>query len=271
MVLRARDLALEELHGDASRDIARLRPLLASLMAHDPDNTYHVDTEDFLMDPEDPDSAAQRLLRVFWAPAMSHRAAASGEIEPIIALDGTHCWSLHGGILFNMVGLDSSNHVIPLAHMWAQVENTENWTAFCQYALEKFGDFVNVGNAAIFSDREKGIAAAVKDAFPAAFHFHCTWHLSQNVRKRFGALGVEWFNRIRNSPTQGIYWELSTSANWNKLEVLACTPTCFRSPLLVGSLPFAPLMFARTGVVPPPSWSLTTTLLRQRGACLFSG
>ena len=52
------------------------------------------------------------------------------------------------------------------------------------------------------SDADKGLKAAVEAEFPASYHGMCVWHLSENVRTRFGAQAASFTFRLAKAKTE---------------------------------------------------------------------
>lgn len=46
------------------------------------------------------------------------------------------------------------------------------------------------------SDRKKGLLPTVRHVFPASYHCHCTWHLGNNIRLRFGKKHVKKLDKL---------------------------------------------------------------------------
>ncbi|XP_073291050.1 uncharacterized protein [Primulina huaijiensis] len=78
---------------------------------------------------------------------------------------------------------DGDSHQFPIAWAIVDSENDDSWTWF----LQKLKEFINDDpNLVIISDRYISIINAVRTVYEHASHVHCSWHLSQNLKRVSG-------------------------------------------------------------------------------------
>jgi hypothetical protein len=65
----------------------------------------------------------------------------------------------------------------------ADTENKESWEIFLKFLKTSFE---TNDNMMFISDKDKGILPAMNNIFPRNNHLSCTFHISQNVKGRFG-------------------------------------------------------------------------------------
>jgi len=77
---------------------------------------------------------------------------------------------------------DGNRQLITAAWAIVQNESEEAWTWFLQEAEAScLGDFFRKADMTVISDRDKGLAAAVKKVFPEAWHRYCLVHILRNI------------------------------------------------------------------------------------------
>lgn len=110
-----------------------------------------------------------------------------------LCLDGAHMKSESELVLLIITTLDANENTLPLMWGYAKSESIESWTNFLygfrEYFLEINADKTERDSfeyLCIISDRAKGLAPAVAEVFPKAYHYHCTQHLAANVGDEFG-------------------------------------------------------------------------------------
>lgn len=85
-----------------------------------------------------------------------------------------------------MAILDANNIVVILAYAMVPSKNGKKWqrlmTLLIQEAILEIAD----SDSIFISDREKGLLPSVCHVFPVVVHCHCTWHLGDNIKTRFG-------------------------------------------------------------------------------------
>ena len=59
-------------------------------------------------------------------------------------------------------------------------ENKEAWMSFCKFIADLHPS-INEPDVTIITDQCKGSIAAIRDYFPNAFHFHCSYHHAGNI------------------------------------------------------------------------------------------
>lgn len=111
-----------------------------------------------------------------------------------ICVDGAHMKLDNNLVLLAVTTLDSNEEILPLMWGFARSESKESWLDFLRGFREYFLDSLDTTEKerndfeylTIVSDRAKGLVPAVSEAFPKAFHYHCTQHLAENVGNEFG-------------------------------------------------------------------------------------
>ncbi|CAI5508062.1 unnamed protein product [Closterium sp. Naga37s-1] len=106
--------------------------------------------------------------------------------RPVVALDGTFLIRAQKATLLYANAMDGNQQIIPIAWALVESETKDTWTWFCRLFDKHCSDWKGRDDAAIISDRDKGLIPAVKEVFPEKVaHYFCGWHMQQNV-KRFG-------------------------------------------------------------------------------------
>jgi len=125
---------------------------------------------------------SNRFYGCFLAPSASIHALK--HVRPVISLDASHLKNKWKGNLFFASAKDSEDHIVPLAFgLVADTENKESWEIFLKFLKTSFE--IN-DNMMFISDKDKGILPAMNNIFPQNNHLSCTFHISQNVKGRFG-------------------------------------------------------------------------------------
>jgi hypothetical protein len=106
-------------------------------------------------------------------------------LRPFYALDGTYTRSRYNLTLLVAVGIDTEDHVLPLAFALVPIENEKWWSWFCEHFITALGSALPQ-HYVIISDREKGLLNTVKLKLPGAIHSMCCQHIAENIHKRFG-------------------------------------------------------------------------------------
>ena len=112
---------------------------------------------------------------------------------PIISVDACHLRGKYDGCLMAATMIDGLNQTQLLAWGTCPVENAAHWNFFAKNLRKGLPDMV-IGHGphtddeerrviTIFSDREKGIAAALDHHFPESHHVFCMFHIEKNVKK----------------------------------------------------------------------------------------
>jgi hypothetical protein len=108
-----------------------------------------------------------------------------------ISFDAAHMQGRYsaGGLLFSVVTVDPDNHILPLLVGHAYGETGDNW----YYMLEGFRECEALWNDVqsgftLMSDRGSGsIAATSRLPDPERRNVtHCSFHIAENIRHRFG-------------------------------------------------------------------------------------
>ena len=120
--------------------------------------------------------------RAFLCPAMCVHAFQNA--THVISLDVCHIKARYGGVVLVLTVLDGNGNIFPAAIGIAESENEDTWSWFLftmRVALH-----VDDGGEGlvVLSDREKGIDAALKKAFPRSNH-SCVFHIQKNIKTTF--------------------------------------------------------------------------------------
>ncbi|CAI5521129.1 unnamed protein product [Closterium sp. Naga37s-1] len=133
------------------------------------------------------------FLRFFMAPSATREALKT--CRPVIALDGTFLIRAQKATLLYANAMDGNQQIIPIAWALVESETKDTWTWFCRLFDKHCSDWKGRDDAAIISDRDKGLIPAVKEVFPEVAHYFCGWHMQQNV-KRFGKTSADMLWRL---------------------------------------------------------------------------
>jgi len=96
--------------------------------------------------------------------ALSATINACWNIRRFVALDACHTKSKYPIMLMIAVGIDVNDNAIPLAWALVPTESEEWWTWFCEFLKDSFDILLEEGYV-FMSDRDKGLAAAVRTVF----------------------------------------------------------------------------------------------------------
>ena len=102
-----------------------------------------------------------------------------------IAVDGTHTRSKYQMQLIIAYGIDANNNGVPLAWALVPIEDEYWWTWFFEQLYIALPNTRREGQI-FMSDREKGIALALEEVYPLAFHGYCCQHIADNIQTKFG-------------------------------------------------------------------------------------
>ncbi|XP_075478761.1 uncharacterized protein LOC142519606 [Primulina tabacum] len=107
-------------------------------------------------------------------------------MRKVISADGTFLKCKYRGCLLVATAQDRDFHKFPIAWAIVDSENDDSWTWF----LQKLKEFINDDpNLVIISDRHISIINDVRTVYEHASHVHCSWHLSQNLKRVSGRKG----------------------------------------------------------------------------------
>ena len=83
--------------------------------------------------------------------------------------------------------LDGNVQIFPLAVAVAEGENEDTWMWFLALVCSALNIDNDNGGAGmvVLSDREKGLANAMRTLLPRAAHSPCVFHIQKNVKTRF--------------------------------------------------------------------------------------
>jgi transposase-like protein len=108
--------------------------------------------------------------------------------------------SLHRTTLQCLRGVDGDGRAVTIGYALAPQEDTLSYVWFLDLikSLEicdglSFGSVFNCKGTVVFSDRQKGLGAAVRDLCSESTHCACCFHLLENTRKRDRALEPKTF------------------------------------------------------------------------------
>lgn len=103
-------------------------------------------------------------------------------IRNVVVVDGTHLKGKFKGILLVAVGQDGNGRIFPLAFGIVDSENDAAWEWFLTQLRMVCVDHQEL---VIISDRHKSIGKSIMKVFPLAHRGICTYHLYQNLIKKF--------------------------------------------------------------------------------------
>ena len=115
--------------------------------------------------------------------ALGQSRAGFNKVRPVVVVDGTHLKGKYKGTLYVAACFDGNEQIFPLAFGIGDTENESSYTWFFERFKEAYGD---VDGIAFITDRHKGLERAIAKVYPTAYHGHCMYHLSCNVKQHFG-------------------------------------------------------------------------------------
>jgi transposase-like protein len=105
-------------------------------------------------------------------------------------------------------GIDANDHVVPLAWALVPTENEVWWRWFCTYLKAAFQGIGSFKSCVLISDRDKGIASAIKEVFPIATPAYCCQHIADNIQSKFGVKFREPFWKMARAKTRKQFREI---------------------------------------------------------------
>ncbi|KAK8590295.1 hypothetical protein V6N13_057189 [Hibiscus sabdariffa] len=166
--VRAKNFALEKLHGNYSERYAKLYAYLAELRGSSPGTTTVCKLDE---------GRFGRLYLCMQAMKDGFKAVC----RPIIGLDGCHLKGYYQYHHLAAVGIDANDSIYPIAFAVVDSENQSSWNWF----LEILGNDLEINNSNSFTfmtDRQKGLMEAVLEQFPYSEHRTCVRHLYSNSK-----------------------------------------------------------------------------------------
>ncbi|CAG8528783.1 22275_t:CDS:2 [Gigaspora margarita] len=156
---------------DVDKSYQCIKPQLDNLLIENPGSimAFEIDTENRF--------TCAFLCLSPWIKAVEH-------CRPVFTFDACHSKSSYKGVYFSASAIDGEGKLVPIAFAICSLENSNNWTWFCEYLYKAF-PLLNTNETVIISDREKGISDAIQTKLPNAFHAHCVWHIEKNINTKF--------------------------------------------------------------------------------------
>ena len=120
----------------------------------------------------------------------------------VFSIDACHLkhTAQYSGQLFNVCGFDGNGHAVTIEYALAPQEDVASYKWFIDLIKklkidndEEFGTILDADGTVIFSDRQKGLAKAVKEECPRSTHLACCFHLLENTRKTDRQLDAKLF------------------------------------------------------------------------------
>ncbi|KAK8665544.1 hypothetical protein V6N13_005710 [Hibiscus sabdariffa] len=166
--IRAKNLALEKLHGNLNEQYTKLYDYLAELRSSNPGTTTILQLDE---------SVFKRLYICRQAMKDGLKAGC----RPIICLDGCHLKGYYKGHLLAAVGQDADDCLYPLAFAIVDSECESAWTWFLDI-LKNDLELNNSHHISFMTDRQKGLMESVMELFPYSEHRTCVRHLYNNFK-----------------------------------------------------------------------------------------
>jgi hypothetical protein len=151
---------------------------------------------------------------VYFCPAGCRRACA--QIRPLLAVDSTHTRSKYRIQLLVAIGIDANNNGMPIVWALVPIENKYWWTWFLEN-LRNSAPITTSNNYIFISDREKGLAPAIEEVFPKAFHAYCCQYIADNIQTQFGIKYRSLFWACARAKTQTAFDKLLKERQFTNL------------------------------------------------------
>lgn len=129
---------------------------------------------------------------------------------PIITLDACHTKGSYKGIIYIATAITGDDKGVMLAYAIAPTECYKYWKIFLN-SLNLGLNLQERSNLVIISDREKGLAQAVREEVPKASHSACIYHIENNIKSRF------------RTDTNGLLWKMAKEKNNDEFKTLMQT------------------------------------------------
>lgn len=163
------------------------------------------------------DGSFQRMAWGLHAQAV--RCDRSG--KRVFSFDAAHFKpnSRHRGVALNASGFDCNGQPVTFGAGVSDTENAEEYLHFFNLLRDvqldaddagtsrTLADILDTAETVIFSDRDKGLANAVKEAFPSSIHLPCCFHLLKNLLRKDPSFPSETFWLIQSSWTENLMRE----------------------------------------------------------------
>ncbi|XP_073121198.1 uncharacterized protein [Henckelia pumila] len=114
-------------------------------------------------------------------------------MRKVISVDGTFLKCKYRGCLLVATAQDGDFHQYPIAWAIVDSENDDSWAWF----LQKLKEFIHDDpDLVIIFDRHISIINVFRTVYEHASHVHCSWHISQNLKRMSGGKdGIDLFMR----------------------------------------------------------------------------
>ena len=146
---RAKQLALQKIHGDYSEQYAILRDYLEELQRTNEGTTVKLEVE---VEPN-PTVETRRFKRLYVCIGALKKGFKAG-LRDFLGLDGSFMKGPFPGQILTAVGIDGNNATYPLAYAVVEAETTSSWTWFLEYLRDDL-DMETNSNFTFISDRQK--------------------------------------------------------------------------------------------------------------------
>ncbi|GMJ12330.1 hypothetical protein HRI_004902200 [Hibiscus trionum] len=166
--IRAKNLALEKLHGDIKGQYTRLYDYLGELRSSNPGTTTVLKLDEGVF---------ERLYICMQAMKDGFK----GGCRPIICLDGCHLKGHYGGQLLSAVGMDAEDNLYPISFTIVEAETESSWCWFMEI-LKTDLELNNSHHLTFMTDKQKGLMESVAELFPHVDHRTCVRHLYNNFK-----------------------------------------------------------------------------------------
>ncbi|GJY88113.1 mutator type transposase [Tanacetum coccineum] len=193
-VLRAKQMAQDNVIGDYVNQFARLKDYALELQEQNPDTTIKIDVERTV----DVTSETRKFRRIYVCLGALKSGFKAGKRD-LLGLDGCFMSGPYPGQILTAVGVDPNNGTYPLAYAVVEAETKDSWNWF----LDCLGDDLELArnsNFTFISDRQKGLIPALQEMFPAAEHRFCLKHIYDNMK-------LSW----RGQQYKELLWKSATS------------------------------------------------------------
>ena len=186
-IFRAKKAALRQIFGDHESSFELLEPYLSIYARRNPGTVFHVLKEDGV------------FKACFFAPVQAIEA--SKKCLPLFYLDGTHGKSALKGVFLVATFQDAERGIFVGGLGFFEGERRETWEYFLRHLAIAY-PHLNTDTSVLISDRDKGLDVSIGIYFPNARHGVCIRHLTQNVKRIFGAGAAKFVHPIANAVKQ---------------------------------------------------------------------
>ncbi|XP_016164212.1 uncharacterized protein LOC107606692 [Arachis ipaensis] len=198
MIYRALRAAREQTIGKEREQYGKLHDYLNEIHRSNPGSTGMIDVI--------PRPDSRPLFNRLYISLDACKKGFKAGCRHLIGLDGCFLKGYFGGHLLSAVGQDVNNSFFVIAFAVVEAENTDSWKWFLSILHDDLGPVATNGWN-FMSDQQKGLAKALHEVMPQAYHRNCVLHIWKNFIKHF-----------KDKHTKGLVWKADKSTTMREFK-----------------------------------------------------